>query len=47
MTKQDVKKYLSSIGKKGGLAGKGESKRRGPPEYYAKLAKKKKQSAKK
>jgi hypothetical protein len=32
----EIKKYLSKIGKKGGSAGRGASKRRSP-EHYAKM----------
>ena len=35
-----VKKYLSDLGKKGGAAGTGDKKRRGDPEYYRDMVKK-------
>ena len=36
MSKEEIRKYLSEIGKKGGQAGKGDSKRR-DPEHYKKM----------
>lgn len=44
----EVKKYLSKIGEKGGSAGRGASKRRSP-EHYAKMveARKKKREQRK
>jgi len=32
-----VKKYLSSLGQKGGTAGRGEKKKRGDSDYYKKI----------
>lgn len=31
---QEIKRYMSYLGTKGGSAGKGDSKRRGDSEYY-------------
>jgi len=41
---QDAKLYLATIGRIGGMAGRGESKRRSP-SHYAKLANDKRQAA--
>ena len=40
--KDDVKKYMSEIGKKGGASGRGASKRRGPDHYRKMVAARKK-----
>jgi general stress protein YciG len=42
----EIKKYLSKIGRKGGEAGKGEAKRRGDSEYYKRIRNGKKGGAK-
>jgi hypothetical protein len=34
---ENIKKYLARIGKKGGKAGKGESKIRGDSDYYRRI----------
>jgi hypothetical protein len=38
MSEQEIKKYLASIGSKGGKAGSGKSKVRGGPEYYKRIS---------
>lgn len=40
-----IRKYLKSLGEKGGAAGTGEKKRRGDSEFYRNLAKRKKKKA--
>jgi hypothetical protein len=37
MSKDEIKKYLAELGRKGGKAGKGKSKVRGGSDYYRKL----------
>ena len=39
MSKAEIKRYLASIGSKGGKAGIGESKLRGGKEYYKRISK--------
>jgi len=39
MSDADVKRYLASIGKKGGKAGTGKSKLRGGSAYYKRISK--------
>jgi hypothetical protein len=39
MSKEEIKKYLASIGSKGGKAGAGESKKRGDKAYYERISK--------
>lgn len=39
MSVEEIKRYLASIGRKGGKAGKGRSKLRGGPEYYERISK--------
>ncbi len=39
MTNEEVRRYLSAIGKRGGAAGTGKAKRRGSSAYYQELAK--------
>jgi len=38
MSEEEIKKYLASIGSKGGKAGTGESKLRGGTEYYKRIS---------
>lgn len=38
MSKTEIKKYLASIGSKGGKAGTGKSKIRGGKEYYKRIS---------
>ena len=39
MSAEEIKRYLASIGSKGGKAGKGKSKLRGGPDYYKRISK--------
>lgn len=39
MSEEEIKKYLASIGSKGGKAGVGGSKLRGGPDYYKRISK--------
>jgi hypothetical protein len=39
MSEAEIKRYLASIGKKGGEAGTGASKRRGGTDYYKRISK--------
>ena len=39
MSEQEIKRYLASIGSKGGKAGTGKSKLRGGPDYYKRISK--------
>jgi hypothetical protein len=39
MSEQEIKRYLASIGSKGGKAGIGKSKLRGGPAYYKRISK--------
>jgi hypothetical protein len=39
MSDEEIKRYLASIGGKGGKAGKGQSKVRGGSDYYKRIAK--------
>jgi hypothetical protein len=39
MSEQEIKRYLASIGSKGGKAGKGRSKLRGGSAYYRRISK--------
>jgi hypothetical protein len=39
MSEQEIKRYLASIGSKGGKAGKGRSKLRGGSAYYKRISK--------
>jgi len=38
MSAEEIKKYLASIGSKGGKAGTGESKIRGSKAYYKRIS---------
>lgn len=38
MSEEEIKRYLASIGKKGGQAGKGKSKIRGGTSYYKRIS---------
>jgi len=38
MSGQEIKRYLASIGSKGGKAGSGKSKLRGGKEYYKRIS---------
>lgn len=39
MSEDEIKRYLASIGSKGGKAGIGTSKLRGGPAYYKRISK--------
>jgi hypothetical protein len=39
MSKQEIKRYLASIGSKGGKSGTGKSKLRGGSAYYKRISK--------
>jgi hypothetical protein len=39
MSEEEIKRYLASIGSKGGKAGTGSSKIRGGKEYYRRISK--------
>ena len=39
MSEAEIKHYLASIGRKGGKAGTGASKRRGGTDYYERISK--------
>lgn len=39
MSEAEIKRYLASIGSKGGKAGTGENKLRGGPDYYKRISK--------
>lgn len=39
MSEEEIKRYLASIGTKGGKAGTGKSKVRGGPDYYKQISK--------
>jgi hypothetical protein len=39
MSEQEIKRYLASIGAKGGKSGTGKSKLRGGPAYYKRISK--------
>ncbi len=39
MSEEEIKRYLASIGGKGGKAGTGESKVRGGTDYYKRISK--------
>jgi hypothetical protein len=39
MSDQEIKRYLASIGAKGGKSGTGKSKLRGGPAYYKRISK--------
>jgi hypothetical protein len=39
MSKAEIRRYLASIGSKGGKAGTGASKLRGGKEYYMRISK--------
>ena len=38
MSEEEIKRYLASIGSKGGRAGTGKSKVRGGPRYYKQIS---------
>jgi hypothetical protein len=38
MSEEEIKRYLASIGSKGGKSGKGSSKLRGGKEYYKRIS---------
>jgi hypothetical protein len=38
MSEAEIRRYLATIGKKGGEAGKGESKLRGGTSYYKRIS---------
>ncbi len=38
MSDEEIKRYLASIGSKGGKSGTGKSKLRGGPEYYKRIS---------
>lgn len=38
MSEEEIKRYLASIGKKGGEAGTGKSKLRGGTSYYKRIS---------
>jgi len=39
VSEEEIKRYLASIGGKGGKAGTGASKRRGGTDYYKRISK--------
>ena len=39
MSEEEIKRYLASIGAKGGKAGSGKSKVRGGKDYYKRISK--------